>query len=57
LGIATVESQLKIQVRAQGFGLTTERDLEVRIDLTGYIGIRTTQFGLTIEKDLQLGDN
>jgi len=40
---------LKVQVHAQGFKLTTERDLEVRIDLTVYIHT-------TVYIDLQLRD-
>ena len=46
-----------VQVRAQGFGRTTERDVEDRIALTDYIMVGTTQFGLMIEEDLQLRDN
>ena len=39
-------------VRSLEHGLITERDLEVRIDLT----VGKTQFGLTFEKDSQLRD-
>jgi len=41
-GLITVESQLQVQVRVQGFGLATEKDVEVKMDLTVLFG--TTQF-------------